>query len=87
MDIARSETVEHELTRLIEKRARDGDPEAEHELWKASVRRHNARLRAENRAAWAMYHEAQAERLEETAAALAAEHRAEARRLRGEGGR
>ncbi len=57
------------------------------ELYAASVRRHRAREEAERRAEWVYFHEAQAERLEETAAELAAEHRAEARMLRGEGGR
>ncbi len=74
MDITRSEAVEHELTRLIEKRAdqrrKDGELTASQEaatqreaLWAGSVRRYNARLRAENRAAWYGWHMYQAERL------------------------
>jgi len=40
---------------MIERRARQKDPDEEHELWKESVRRSNARRREENRLAWCDY--------------------------------
>ena len=55
MDIGRSEQVESELDAMIERRARQKDPDEEHELWRESVRRHNARRREENRLAWCDY--------------------------------
>jgi len=55
VDIARGETVEKELDAMIERRARQKDPDEEHELWRESVRRYNARRREENRLAWCDY--------------------------------
>ena len=55
MDIRRSEQVESELDAMIEHRARQKDPDEEHELWRESVRRYNARKREENRLAWCEY--------------------------------
>lgn len=78
------EAVDRELDRLVSKRASEDvrpDPDEQEELWKASVRAHNARVRAENRAAWASYHRGQAERHRRNLAALVAEHEAEAERL------
>lgn len=49
------EAVDAELDRLVSKRASSDarpDPDEEHELWEASVERHNARVRAENASAW-----------------------------------
>jgi hypothetical protein len=59
VDIARSEAVEADLDRLIERRARKGDmdPDEAEEIWKESVRRYNARLREENRREWCGYFE------------------------------
>jgi hypothetical protein len=59
VDIARSEAVEADLNRLIEKRhdrrvVEEAERPAE-EMWAESVRRHNARRREENRAAWCEY--------------------------------
>jgi hypothetical protein len=53
VDVARSEMVEAEVDRLIEKRSRNGevDPDEREELWKDSVRRYNALRREEMRAA------------------------------------
>jgi hypothetical protein len=51
VDIARSEAVEVELDRLIERRSRKKDPDEESELWQANVRWYNARRREEMRAA------------------------------------
>ena len=52
MDIARSEAVEADLDRLIERRSRKGevDPDEREALWQTSVRRYNARRREEMRA-------------------------------------
>ena len=55
MDIARGELVEKELDAMIERRSRQKEPDEEHELWKESVRRYNARRREENRLAWSDY--------------------------------
>jgi hypothetical protein len=82
VDIARSEIVEAELGRLIEKRStREPDPDEREELWKASVRRYNARRREEMRAAWASYHEGQAERHRRTLEDLIAHHEQQAAKL------
>ena len=51
MDLARSEGVEAELNRLVEKRSsREIDPDEREELWKESVRAYTARRREEMRA-------------------------------------
>ena len=55
MEIARGEMVEKELDAMIERRSRQKDPDEEHELWKESVRRYNAKVREENRLAWCGY--------------------------------
>jgi hypothetical protein len=52
---APGEAVEAELDRLIARRSRQKDPDEESELWKASVRRYNARRKEENRLAWCDY--------------------------------
>ena len=54
MDVVRTEAVEAELTRMIEKRSRKGevDPEELEPSYAESVRRFNARWREENRLAW-----------------------------------
>ena len=59
MDISRSEQVETDLDRLIEKRHEkrvqsEGERAAE-ELWQESVRRYHARQEADHRAAWCDY--------------------------------
>jgi len=90
VDTARSDAVEAEISRLIEKRAsRATDPDEREELWKESVRLYNARRRDENRLAWAEYHQAQAERHRAVLEGLISDHeaRAEMYRLRAEGGR
>ncbi len=79
--VARGEATEAELTRLIEKRARDGDPEAAEMLWKASVRRHHEAIRRRNRALWFAYYCNQADAHE----ALAASYRDRAEKLCEEG--
>jgi len=77
-------TVDVELDRLISRRAsqdRRPDPEEQEELWKASVRAHNSRRAAENRAAWCEHHQAQAARLRAVLEALIASHEDEAAKL------
>ncbi len=89
------ETVDTELDRLISRRAsadHGTTADEREELWKASVRAHNARIRDENRAAWSEYHRAQAERHRRTLEALVAHHERRAEELLaagspGEGGR
>ena len=55
MDIAKGKMVEKELDVMIERRSRQKDPDEEHELWRESIRRYNARKREENRLAWCEY--------------------------------
>ena len=53
MDLARAEA---DLNHLIERRAlQHEEANLEEMAWKASVRRHNARLRQEHRAEWFCY--------------------------------
>ncbi len=85
MDVARADTVDLELDRLISRRAsqdRRPDPDEREELWKASVRAHNASRREEMRAAWEAFHEGQAERLRRTMEPLIAFHEARAEECR-----
>ncbi len=73
--------VDLELDRLISKRAsedRRPDPDEQEELWKASVRAHNARREAENGAAWCEYHRGQAARHRRVLEDLIAFHEARA---------
>ena len=65
-DIGRSEDVEGDLDRLIERRhdqrvTVEGERPAE-EAWQESERRQEARRREENWASWCEYHQEQAER-------------------------
>jgi hypothetical protein len=81
VDISRSEQVETDLDRLIERRDTErrkskGERVAE-ELWAESVRRYNARQETAHRAAWHEYEM----RLYRIHAGLAAEHLARAERL------
>ncbi len=81
MDVARADTVDLELDRLISRRAsqdRRPDRDENEELWKMSVRAHNASRREEMRMAWAEFHEGQAERLRRTLEPLIAFHEARA---------
>jgi hypothetical protein len=93
VDVARADTVDVELDRLISKRAsqdRRPDPDEQEEIWKESVRAYTARRREEMRAAWCEYHQGQAARHRAVLEALIARHEERARRLladedRGEG--
>jgi hypothetical protein len=85
VDVARADTVDAELDRLISKRAsqdRRPDPDEQEELWKASVRRYNARLQEENRQAWCEHHQGQAARLRTVLEALIATHEEQAEKYR-----
>jgi superfamily I DNA/RNA helicase len=58
VDVARADTIDGELDRLICKQAsqdRRLDPDEQEELWKESVRRYNARCQEENRLAFCDY--------------------------------
>ncbi len=84
MDVARADTVDAELDRLISRRAsqdRRPDPDELEPGYLESVRRFNARQRAENRAAWSEYHRDQAERLRRNLQDLIAHHETQAARL------
>ena len=93
MDVARADTVDAELDRLISRRASQDltpDPDEQEELWKTSVARHNARREQEMRAAWREHHQRQAACLRATLECLIASHEEQARKLltdedRGEG--
>jgi hypothetical protein len=85
MDIAHGETVEAELVRMIEKRARrEPNLDAREELWKESVRAYNASKEAERRAAWSDYHQGQALRLRRIMMNLVEHHENRARQLSSE---
>ena len=76
------DTVDLELDRLISRRQdRRPDPDELEPSYLESVRRFNARVRAENRAAWGEYHRDQAQRLRGVLESLIARHEAEAERL------
>jgi hypothetical protein len=83
--LARADTVDAELDRLISRRASQDtrpDRDEREELWKASVRAHNASRREEMRAAWEAFHEGQAERLRRTMEPLIAHNEARAEECR-----
>ncbi len=83
MDVARADTVNAELDRLISRRASQDtpDPAEQDELWKASVQRHNARRNEELRAAWCEYHQLQAARHRGILEALVSYHERRAMEL------
>ena len=93
MEVARVDSVDAELDRLISRRASADlaeDPDTKEEIWKASVRAHNRRIQEENRAAWCEYHQGQAARHRAVLERLIASHEERARELladedRGEG--
>jgi hypothetical protein len=75
LDVEVVERVESELDRIVEKRARERREANEvEELWAESTRRHNHRIREENRLAWRDFHQ----HMQALHDALAAEHRAKA---------
>ena len=85
MDISRSEWVEHELNRLIERRHDQRTAQERHkpseELWQESVERYNAERDRQLRTEWAEYHQGQAARHRAVLKALIATHAARAAKL------
>ncbi len=85
MDISRSESVEHELNRLIERRHDHRTAEERHrpseELWQESVERYNSERERQLRAAWCEYHQGQAARHRAVLESLIARHGDEAAKL------
>lgn len=81
----KTEALEAEIDRLIERRARERD-DANHieELWRESARKVNGQRRRENAALWYGYHMDQAERIERVASQIAATHRERAEELMSE---
>ncbi|MBA2712516.1 MAG: hypothetical protein H0U55_03050 [Rubrobacteraceae bacterium] len=81
-DIARGESVEHEIDQFIQKRhadrVRDEGGRAEEEAWAANCRRHTEARRAENQSEWHLYHLDAADRLRTTLGALVSYHEQEA---------
>jgi hypothetical protein len=79
------DTVDLELDRLISRRAsqdRRPDPDELEPGYVESVRRFNARVRAENREAWCEYHRDAAARHRAVLEALIARHEREAEKLK-----
>ena len=85
VDISRSEWVEHELNRLIERRHDQRAAEERHrpseELWQESVERYNAERDRQLRTEWAEYHQGQAERHRGVLKGLIAHHEEQAAKL------
>ena len=85
VDISRSEWVEHELNRLIERRHDQRTAEERHkpseELWQESVERYKAERERQLRTKWAEYHQGQAARHRAVLKALIATHEARAAKL------
>jgi len=80
-------SVDSQLDRLISRRASQDqrpDPAEEHDLWRESVRAHNAQRCEERRLEWCEYHQGQAERLRRTVEPLIAFHEARAALLEAE---
>ena len=85
MDVARADTVDAELDRLISRRAsqdRRPDPDETSALWKASVKAYAAQRREEMRAEWREYHEGRAARHRAVLEELIADHEEQAERYR-----
>ena len=77
MDVARADSVDAELDRLISKRAlqdRRPDHDELEPYYMESVRRYHARREEELRAAWCEHHEGQAVRLRAVLESLIREH-------------
>jgi hypothetical protein len=85
VDVSRSESVEHELNRLIEKRHDQRMTEESHkpseELWRASVERYNCERERQLRVAWCEYHQGQAARHRAVLESLIARHEEQAAKL------
>jgi hypothetical protein len=81
VSVARADTVDAELDRLISKRAsqdRRPDPDEQEELWKASVRTYEEKRRQMARLEWHAFHCGQAERHRRTLEELIRYHETQA---------
>jgi hypothetical protein len=76
VDVSRSEAVEHELNRLIERRhdQRTAEERPSEELWQESVERYKAERDSQLRTEWTEYHRGQAARHRAVLKALIATH-------------
>jgi hypothetical protein len=78
VDISRSESVEHELNRLIARRHNHRTAEERHkpseELWQESVERYKAERDRQLRTEWTEYHRGQAVRLRAVLESLIRDH-------------
>src|SRR5215218_57520 len=84
VSVARADTVDAELDRLISERAsqdRRPDPDEQEEAWKQSARAYEEKRRQMARYEWHLYHTAQAERVRRTLEDLVSHHEGEAARL------
>ncbi len=85
VDVSRSEWVEHELNRLIERRHDQRTAEEWHkpseELWQESVERYNAERDRQLKTEWAEYHRGQAARHSAVLKGLIAHHEEQAAKL------
>jgi hypothetical protein len=83
VNISRSEWVEYELNRLIERRHDQRAAEERHseELWQESLERYNAERDRQLRTEWAEYHQGQAERHRAVLESLIARHEEKAAKL------
>jgi hypothetical protein len=85
VDISRSEAVEHELDRLIERRHDQRTAEERHkpseELWQESLERYKAERDSQLRTEWAEYHQGQAARHSAVLKGLIAHHEEQAAKL------
>jgi hypothetical protein len=84
VDVIHRDTVDRDLERLLVTRASEDttpDPTTLEASYVESVRRFNARVRAENRAAWSEYHRDQAGRLRRNLEDLITHHETQAARL------
>ena len=84
MDVARADTVDRDLDRLLSTRASEDttpDPTTLEASYVESVRLFNARRRAANREAWEIFHLDQAQRLRRSLEDLITHHETQAARL------
>jgi hypothetical protein len=76
-----AERAERQLDILIERRARQKDPDEENELWRESVRAYEEKRRQMARLEWHAFHCSQAERHRATLRALIDHHEEQAAKL------
>jgi hypothetical protein len=85
VDISRSEAVEYELNRLVERRHDKRTAEVRHkpseELWQESLERYKAERDRQLRTEWAEYHQGQAARHRAVLKGLVAHHEEQAAKL------